>query len=843
MSPARQRARLAAALAGVLLLAAFVPPLINVNRFKGRITEAISHALGRPTTAGSVTLRLLPQPGFDLQNLVVQDDLAFGAEPLLRADEVTARLRLASLWRARLEVASLSLKNPSLNLARNAQGEWNIEALLARATQTPAAPTAQRRPEARPRFPYIEAEAGRINLKLGQEKKPFALSEADFALWLAAENEWRMRLEARPIRTDANLSDTGRLRVEGSFRRAAQLADTALRFEFELDEAQLGNLTQLVYGRDRGWRGGVQLSGVVAGTPRELMLSANTAVRDFRRYDIVVPDALDLAARCSARYLRETNSLRDIDCRMPAGDGELAARGAVHGVTTQPQWELSLAAAGVPMAELVRFVRHAKKDMPADIGATGTASAAFTLRTLVPGSEPVWSGGGSTTAFRLSAGTLQPPLEFGDIRFALARAPAGPLPRGVRSPLRPGANVPLATRLVIEPVTVALGAAAPVSAHATVDAQRYSIDVKGDAELRRLVAVAATLGLRPPQLGATGRAALDLRLAGEWTGFRPPAATGTVDVRDVSAEIKGVNAPLQLRAARLRFRESAVEVTDIAAAFPGHNLQLAGRVLVPYGCKTLPECRIEVALNGPLLDLDQANRLLNPRFHRQPWYRFVVGSAETTGLLRLNAEGTIHFERVLIKTVPLGRTGARLRFAAGKLALDEVAAELFGGRYRGAWTADFTGNTPVYRGLGRVERVQVAGLADAMRDAWGTGLLSGDFQFAASGDTALELAASATGKLDFDWTNGVLRRVALRGAPPLRVRRFHGSAELRDARLSFSAGRLESPEGIYTVSGSTTLARELDLRLANDGRVFLLTGTLARPRVSAPPATEAALKP
>ena len=66
---------------------------------------SISAAVGRSVDIGSVHLRLLPRPGFDLENLVVYDDPAFGAEPMLRAGEVTADLRLTSLVRGRLEIA------------------------------------------------------------------------------------------------------------------------------------------------------------------------------------------------------------------------------------------------------------------------------------------------------------------------------------------------------------------------------------------------------------------------------------------------------------------------------------------------------------------------------------------------------------------------------------------------------------------------------------------------------------------------------------------------------------------------------------------------------------------
>ena len=60
----------------------------GASRLKSRIILSISSAVGRPVDVGSVHIRLLPRPGFDLENLVVYDDPAYGAEPILRAWQV-----------------------------------------------------------------------------------------------------------------------------------------------------------------------------------------------------------------------------------------------------------------------------------------------------------------------------------------------------------------------------------------------------------------------------------------------------------------------------------------------------------------------------------------------------------------------------------------------------------------------------------------------------------------------------------------------------------------------------------------------------------------------------------
>jgi AsmA protein len=200
-----------------------------------------------------------------LYNFVVADDPGYSAEPMLRSDNVTAYIRITSLWRGRMEIGTLDLDAPSLNLVRRADGHWNAEELLERASQSSPAPTGDVRATSRPRFPYVEASAGRINLKLGEAKKPFAFTDADFALWVDSESSWGVRMVARPVRTDVNISDTGTVKLDGQFQRAANLRDTLVSLRVNYSNGPLGQLTKLVYGRDRGWRGTVGASAALAG--------------------------------------------------------------------------------------------------------------------------------------------------------------------------------------------------------------------------------------------------------------------------------------------------------------------------------------------------------------------------------------------------------------------------------------------------------------------------------------------------------------------------------------------------------------------------------------------------
>ena len=207
--PQREKKKLWLGLSAMvlILIVLIVPPLVSIGRYKSRITELVSISLGRPVRLSSVELRLLPWPGFVLTDLTVEEDPAFGAEPVLHASTVTTGIRLLSLWRGRLEISRISVDEASLNLVRNREGHWNLDPLF----RTAAARSSGAGSAGAPPLPYLEATNSRVNIKNGLEKLPYSLVNADLSFWQENPGEWRVRLRGQPARTDVSLdlADTG----------------------------------------------------------------------------------------------------------------------------------------------------------------------------------------------------------------------------------------------------------------------------------------------------------------------------------------------------------------------------------------------------------------------------------------------------------------------------------------------------------------------------------------------------------------------------------------------------------------------------------------------------------
>lgn len=829
---ARHGKRMAMAAALLLAVAILLPPFINVNRYRLDVANAMGRALGRQVTVGAISMRLLPEPGFVLENVVVADDPSINAEPLLRADAVRASLRLSSLWRGRLEVSKLSLTDPSLNLVRAADGRWNLQSLLSRVSQTPAAPTAKIRPESRPRFPYIEADGGRINLKLGVEKTVYALTNAQFALWLASENQWQVRLRANAIRTDANLGDTGDLRVEGSLGRADRLGVTPLDLRFRLQDAQLGQLTHVLYGRDRGWRGSTTLDAHLKGTPEQMRASVAARVDDFRRYDIMSGGALRLAAQCEAAISITRQQITNARCDAPVGSGHIIATGNVDGFIMRRAYDVNVTIEDLPASGAIALARHMKRDLPEDLTAAGVVGASFALRRN-SGMSLTWSGQGNASALQVTTAQLETPLALGNIRFVLATEETiGAQARdgvetlhSMTTPGRPYLQVPS--------FPLRLGGATPASAQARFSGSGYVVQLQGDASLPRLIQLAHAAGIAAPQTVASGASHLDLQLAGGWTGFAAPALTGVAQLRNDTARIAGIAQPLQIASATLTVSDDAVRVQNLSASFAGTHSAITGALTLPRRCP-VQACPVEFQLKADQLSTDELDHLLNPRLRSRPWYQMIglASGPEHSPLSALEAQGQIAIAKLLVKSVAANHLAANVRISHGKLALTNVSAEVLGGTHSGEWRADFTGAAPAYTGEGTLDGVLLARLGSLMQDDWASGKANLAYRASAAGWTASDLLKSAAGSVSFDWRDGTLSRVALGDQPPLRFRRFAGRLALHDGLLAFEPSKMEAANGIYSISGTASLDRRLSLRLARNGApAFDVTGTLAKPRV------------
>ena len=812
----------------------------GANGLRKRIVTAISLAVGRRVDVQWVKLRLLPQPGFDLENFVVYDDPAFSAEPMLQASEVTATLRLRSLVRGRIEIGRLTLKEPSFNLVRNDAGHWNVASLVERAARTPAAPTSAAKGDRHPVFPYIEGDTARINFRIGAEKKSYALTDAEFALWLESPNQWGMRMRAVPVRTDFNLTDTGILSVNGTWLRSTNLQQTPMKMTVQWTRGQLGQVTKLFYGTDKGWRGELTLTTVFAGTPANLQVNTQAAVQDFRRYDIVPSESLRLSTSCNATYSSPEHVISQILCVAPVGQGMLSAQGSISAPTGPRSYELNFSARDVPIQAIAALARRAKKDLPQDLSASGTLDGDFSIQTSAETKSLQLNGTGEATAFHLISQATSTELDLGTVPFEWA---ANAAEKNSSAKQKRDSDDTVAS---IGPFSVKLGKGHTVNVRGTLGRSAYRVAMTGDAEVKRLLQAAQTIGIHAPQPVADGNARLSLQIAGSWSGFAAPEVTGTADLSDVRAETRSLNGPVEIASASVALSDTGVRVSKLHASGGGTNW--TGSLSFPRRCQSLATCPVDFDLQADTVAFEELHAWLTPQSRKRPWYRFLSPStpAGPPILLSVNATGKLQTGRLLVHGVKAANVSTRLEVRDGKLNLSDVRAELLGGTHDGSWQADLSATPPTYSGSGSFEKIVLDQVSEAMHDGWVTGTGQASYEFATHGSDIDALLANAALRLDFDARSGQLPHIRLAdGGSPVHINRFTGRLTLQDGSFHIERAKLETPSGNYIVSGTASTAQKLDVLFTRSGtRGFSITGTLSSPRVA--PAnlseTRAALK-
>jgi len=835
------------AAAVILLLLFLLRP--GASRLKSRIAMSIGSGVGRTVEIGSVHLRLLPRPGFDLENVVVYDDPAFGAEPMLRASEVTAALRLTSLVMGRLEIARLDLTEPSLNLVHGENGRWNLEALLERAAHNSLAPTAKAKLEPRPGFPYIVATTARINFKNGPEKKPYALANADFSLWQASENAWGVRLKAQPMRSDLNLNDTGVLRMSGTWQRAATLRETPLQFSVEWDRPQLGQLTKLFSGNDQGWRGEVQLEATLAGTPAKLTISSGASIEDFRRYDITSGEALRMAVHCDGQYSSLDHALHEVVCNAPVGSGRITLKGDLA-LPGSHRYGLVLAAEDIPVSAAAALARRAKKNLPEDLIAGGAVRGSIRIDE-GPARKLRLEGRGEIADLSLASAADNAEIGPELIPFVFTNGDLHELGRMVHKSAAV-LRLPEGPRVEFGPFPVALGRAASApTARGWVSRAGYGFALAGEAEVAKALRVSRILGLPALNATADGVALVDLQIAGTWpnwsngthSDFLGPEVTGTAKLRNVRATVRGTGQPVEITAADVHLANDRVRVEKLSAH--AANTSWTGSLEMPRGCGTPGACEVHFNLGADRIALGELSEWASPRPKERPWYRVLESNpqARPSWLGSLRAAGRLTVERLQIHSLAATHVSANVSLDRGKLQLSELNADLLGGRHRGAWRADFIAKPGLCKGGGSVTGILLARLRDTAQEPWISGTANGNYEV--SGSCTAGFWPSAEGTLQFELRTGTLPHISLvedEGA--LQIARLSGEARLHGGKIEVKSAELDSAGARFQLSGTASLNRDLDLKLARlplgTAAGYTITGTLAEPRVALLPGAEQA---
>lgn len=784
----------------VLAALLIVPPLVSLNHYQKRIAALVSSSLGRPVRMSGVSARLLPLPAFKLTDLTVEEDPAYGSEPVLHASTVTASIRLLALWRGKLELSRISVDEASVNLVRMPDGRWNVNWLFGRAAAQAGAGASARRQH----LPYLRATNSRINIKMGAEKLPFSLTDTDLSLWETRADEWRLELKGQPSRTDLNLNqgDTGIVELKATAHNAASLKQMPVRLDLEWREAQLGQLARLMLGRDPGWRGDLRGNLHLEGTAEAADVKTRLRATGVHREEFAPASPLDFDANCGFRYHYAGHAIENLSCDSPLGSGRVRISGNLPG---PGRGQLTAELDKIPVAAGLDALRTVRSGVAAGLEAAGTVSGRLEYVRQPEASQP------EPEEIKKKAAAKSPAVETGPLTGALTVDGFKLSGGGLSQPLT--ADKIVLNAVAGHPAALAgeasfgLGGATPVAVNFRLTARRYQVEWHGPASVARAKELAQagifqSGGLLEALAGDP--LSMELTAEGPWmpaeetgSAAQGDSLTGSVQLRNASWSSASLVNPVEIGQATLHLDEEGAHWDPVAFSY-GPLKGTATVNLATHCTDCVPHLEVSfneldaATLQAALLGAQKKGTLISEILAK-------LHPAAPTTWPRL--AGTVKAESLKVGPVALHKATVAFAMNASGAEIDSLEGELFGGRVHLSGTVR-PGDKPAYALNGTAEKLNPTAVGQLLGQHWSGGELKIAGKLAMAGYTGDDLAGSAKGALHLEWTRG-----SANSEPALkRFARWTADAAIGSGRVAIGQNEVETGKTRSSVEGSVNLS-------------------------------------
>ena len=407
---------------GIILAVLIAAVLISwatfdVNRYRGRIQAELETRLGRKVTLGQMHLSLAP-PSFQVENLAIADDpRVANPKPFVQADLLSVSVKLLPLLQSSVEINSLDLRRPTVELVKDWNGAWNFSSLGESPQAGKAAPAGEPAGSNRQfSLSSLTIRDGQVALTDRQSKKSRTVyNHIDLtAENLAAGQPFQVQLAA-------HLPGPGkqeiRLQGEGGPLLLTALAATPFHGNLNLDGAGLSALQQFLNNPALA-----NTDGILSGQSKIDSDSGKLAASGEMRFQNVRVHGVDVGYPITAQYdlsddlQSEVMTIRNTTLKL--GSTPLSLSGTVNSKTTPAVVNLNLKASDVSIAEAARLAAALGVAFAPGATVNGRISADIQAHGAVD--KPALSGTVSARDVQVTGKDIAQPVQVKSVNLKLA---------------------------------------------------------------------------------------------------------------------------------------------------------------------------------------------------------------------------------------------------------------------------------------------------------------------------------------------------------------------------------------------------------------------------------------
>lgn len=819
----------------VLLVAAalIVPHLIDINQYHGQIQAQLEKRLGRKVSLGNMSLSLFP-PSFQVESATISEDPRYSTgRPFAQAEKLAVSVKFWPLLSKEVEVKSLELDRPHIELVRDAQGAWNFASLGQEGKPAPtqqASQPAQKPPAPKPTQapsttistgPASGQPAGQLTLaNLFINDGQVAITDLQKHQSRAVYDHIDLNVsdyapdQQFSLKLTAHLPGAGKQTVwlegKGGPVKQADMLNTPFAGTLRLDQVSTGAAQKFLNSDSlNGIDATVTGDAKVTNVSGKLSSSGTIRLENARIHNVNVgyPIALDYDVADDLT----SDVIQIHKGNLKLGSTPVTIAGTINSKPTPAQIDLKLTASNASIAEAARLASAFGVAFGKDMDVKGTVNADIQARGAMD--KPAMNGNLSARNLDISGKEVPQPVRVNEIALTLT-------PEAVRSN-----DFAATTGSTTVNVNFALNnySAPNSSINAALRAP--------NARLGEIINIAKAAGVSAVDgMSGDGALSLDVRAQGPTKNMSALAFAGTGKISNATLKMPSLTKPLQIRNSDINFSQNSVVLQNVAATLGQTNA--SGTLTL----KNFDAPQVQFTLSADKVNVAELQQTFNAtpaapakRAAQSYFWRIVPqveaqaapAKAEPSLLTRMTGGGTVAIGAIQYDDLLLNNAHSNVTLDHGLIKMNPVTADVYGGKESGTITIDMRPAQPVYAVNLKTDKVDANKLISSVSDLKQTlyGMLASNVNASFSSSSANNIARSLNGNLALNLTNGKLMNLDV----------LHEVATV----AKFAGGNFAAPKGftdLVQLTGNfdvkNGLAQTNNLKAVLDGGTLGATGLI-----------------
>lgn len=770
----------------LLVVAALIAPrFINVNQYHDKIQSELAQRIGRQVSLGNMHLSIIPL-AVRVDNAVIGEDPNFGSKPFAQAQELDVSVKLLPLLHKDVQVNSLELKQPQIEMIRNAQGVWNFSSIgkpAASASANPPSPTANAttglKNSAKPSPTTVKPAAGeQPSSSPSENQQSFSIADLKITDGQVALTDMQKRqprvvydhIDLRlmnyapdqpfDIQAAVHLPGAGNQEIKldghGGPINQSDPASTPFKGTLELAQVSIGGLEKFLNSPSLSGTDGI-VSGKTDFSNQAGKIASSGSLKieqpRIRGNEVGYPIAADYSFSDDLN----AGALHIDKGQLKLGATPLAISGDVNTKATPMELNLKVNADNVSLQEAAKLAASAGVAFNPGMNFAGRLNA--DVHAQGPASQPALNGTLSANDLVISGKDLKQPVNVKAIELALT-------PQEIRSNdfTASTGGTTVTGRFTLSRYT---------SVSPAVDATLKTVN----ANLGELLNVAKAYGVSAAEgMSGSGMVSLDVHAIGPLKDSSAMTFSGTGGLQNAEIKSATVTQPLKVKNANLRFSQNSAMLDNLAASLGSTNAtgSLSARnFTAPDFQFTLAADQINVAELQKILGVSQVKQAL---LHRSGFWNFVSAAqaaasssapatpASSSGILnKMTGGGNLTVGSITYQDLVLNNVRSKVVLDHGLIHMNPVTAQVYNGQETGAITVDARKDPIVFDVQSKLDKVDANKMLSSVSSLKQTlyGLLAANANTSFNTGGNGNIASTLNGNLGLNLANGKLAKIDL----------------------------------------------------------------------------------